>query len=474
MAENFQITGSMENQLPRLFTERMKSFLQGEYDTFIFSLDEMPPVAVRINPYIFTGRIPAEHVPWCDTGFYLESRPLFTADPWFHAGAYYVQEPSSMFLEQAFLSAGLPENAVILDLCGAPGGKATHLLSLLRPGDLLVTNEVIRGRSMVLQENVRKWGIPDVVVTQNDPADFGNAGPLFDLVVVDAPCSGEGLFRKERAAINEWSVENTNLCSARQRRILAEAWKCLRPGGCLIYSTCTFNPAENEENMEWLTNQDEAQFVKIDIKPEWNIRGVPSEMITGYRFFPHLVKGEGFFLAMVRKNGERKSSRFTGKNTLKKWAALPGKAAINFRGWLHPECNGEFFLKNDDIFFFPSLHIPLIGVLEKHLNILQAGTPVASGDEKHPQPHPALALSAIYQRGAFPETDLTLTNAIGYLRRESLPVISGEKGWGLVTYRDVPLGWIKNLGNRTNNYFPKEWRIRMEIKEIPRPWHEAG
>lgn len=208
-----------------------------------------------------------------------------------------------MFLEQLCRVVWPEKPALVLDLCGAPGGKTTHLMSLLQPGDLLVANEVIRSRARILQENVTKWGIPGVVVTSGDPAAFASLGEIFDLIVVDAPCSGEGLFRKEPRAAEEWSPDHTRLCASRQKRILSEAWKCLRPGGAMVYSTCTFNPDENEENLEWLAQTAGASFLEVVPDPDWGIETSVHGKVTGYRFYPHRLRGEGFFAAVVRKEG---------------------------------------------------------------------------------------------------------------------------------------------------------------------------
>jgi hypothetical protein len=379
-----------------------------------------------------------------------------------------------MFLEQAFMAASLPENALVLDLCGAPGGKATHLLSLMRPDDLLVTNEVIRGRASILLENVQKWGCPNVVVSHNDPKDFGKLGPVFDLVVVDAPCSGEGLFRKDTRAITEWSVENTGLCAARQRRILAEAWKCLKPGGTLIYATCTYNSAENEENIIWLTEQQEANPLEIETKPEWNIRITRNENCTGYRFYPHLVRGEGFFLSMVKKKGIPPGNQTYEKVRMKSFRQVPGKVSDILGDWIISGYNGSFLVRKEEHFVFPSVYLKILAFLDTTLNILQAGAPVATGLMPHVNPHPALAMSAIYNSKSFPEVHVDLPDAIRFMRRESLPSTLRQPGWMRVSYRGVGLGWLKNLGNRTNNYFPKERRIRMEFDKVPTLWHESG
>jgi SAM-dependent methyltransferase/NOL1/NOP2/fmu family ribosome biogenesis protein len=380
-----------------------------------------------------------------------------------------------MFLEQALRCANLPEKALVLDLCAAPGGKTTHLLSFMRPDGLLVTNEVIRSRAGVLRENVQKWGVPNVVVTQNDPQQFGTIADIFDLVVVDAPCSGEGLFRKDPSSVSEWSPGNAVLCASRQKRILAEAWKCLKPGGSLIYSTCTYNPEENEENLRWLQDQEEAEPVGIALPPDWNIQEIRLGNITGYQFYPHLTRGEGFFLGMVRKrliDKRLKDKRNKEKQGINYRLEENRKTIEVLSGWISKEFDGTFLQKEGIWHVFSSLWMSTLPLFEKHLNVLQAGAPVASGNERQMNPHPALALSLIYNRSSLPEINLDLADAIRFLRKDNLPSTGKEMGWTLASFRNVPLGWLKNLGFRTNNYYPGEWRIRMEINGIPPLWHD--
>jgi len=287
--------------LPQAFLNRIKHQFADQFESFVEAIDQAPAVSLRTNPAKFRVSTNAEKVPWCKNGIFLNQRPSFTLDPLFHSGAYYVQEASSMFLEQAFQQTDNSTNRIVLDLCAAPGGKSTHLLSLMDPSGLLVTNEVIRSRVSILNENIRKWGHQNVVVCNNDPADFSALEGLFDLILIDAPCSGEGLFRRDASAIEQWSVENTNMCATRQRRILADVWTSLKSGGYLIYSTCTFNPAENEENLQWLAENNELESIQIHLEESWGIEEVNCNGLFGYRFLPHHVKGEGFFHTRIRK-----------------------------------------------------------------------------------------------------------------------------------------------------------------------------
>jgi hypothetical protein len=296
---------------------------------------------------------------------------------------------------------------------------------------------------------------------------------IFDLIVTDVPCSGEGLFRKDPVSVAEWSPANTGHCALRQKRILSEAWKCLKPGGTLIYSTCTYNPAENEENLGWLAEQEEAEPVEIALNADWNIREIREGNIVGYQFFPHLSRGEGFFLGMVRKKLKDVRLKDTGRKYTgwKNGGGSKQKVPEVLMQWIRPGFEGTWVQKESIWYTFPGSWMSYLSLFQKHLNVLQAGQPVASQLEKQFIPHPALALSIISNLSAFPEYACNLDEAIRFLRKDTLPARSPERGWMLVTFRDLPLGWIKNLGNRTNNYFPGEWRIRMEIPEIPEMWH---
>lgn len=455
---------------PTAFCQRISSILKDESDTFFESLQLEQCTAVRVNPKKWRKEISAEKIPWCLLGFYLDKRPSFTLDPWFHAGAYYVQEPASMFLEQAFAALPTPHKPrLILDLCAAPGGKSTHILSLIDETDLLVTNEVIKSRAAVLQENINKWGYSNVVVTNNDPRDFAKLQNLFDIVAVDAPCSGEGLFRKDIAAIDEWSEANAALCTARQQRILSDAWQCLKPGGFLIYSTCTFNPEENEHNLSWLKKQHSADSISIPLQPEWNITTIDFEEITGYQFYPHKTRSEGFFLGILQK--PENGSPIFKISTSKKQIPSPSKRGATLQEWILGSEKTDFMEKGEIVYCFKNQHIPVLKTLERYLNIFQAGLPVAAVKAGQLHPHPVLAHNTRYNRATFPDIPLDLENALRFLRRENLIATNISNGWITVSYENIPLGWIKNIGTRANNHFPKEWRIRMELREIPMLWH---
>ena len=373
-----------------------------------------------------------------------------------------------MFVEQAFRQIEHSKNRIVLDLCAAPGGKSTHLLSLLDSSDLLVANEVIRSRVSVLDENIRKWGHQNVVVCSNDPADFGNLDGMFDVILVDAPCSGEGLFRRDASAIQQWSVDNTNLCSTRQRRILADVWPALKNGGYLIYSTCTFNPAENEENLKWLAENNEVESIRIPLQGNWGVEEIETDEMFGYRFLPHKVKGEGFFLTLIRKK-DGSDSYPISKKMKSRLENMP-KQFTEIRNWLSTS-DSEFFAKSEFLIAFPESKIPVLNALSEQLRVISFGILVAQFKKNDLLPEHTFALSVDRNPDIFESVELDLRDALLFQKKDEIRISSTIKGWLLVKYQGVPLGFVKNLGNRANNYFPKEWRIRMTLPELPEPWY---
>jgi 16S rRNA C967 or C1407 C5-methylase (RsmB/RsmF family)/NOL1/NOP2/fmu family ribosome biogenesis protein len=394
-------------------------------------------------------------VPWSEYGRYLQQRPSFTFDPLFHAGCYYVQEASSMFMEQAvkqLTDSSKPLN--VLDLCAAPGGKSTHLQSLLSPGSLVVSNEFIKQRSIVLTDNIIKWGCSNVFVANNDPKAFQKLGGFFDLMVVDAPCSGSGLFRKDRDAISEWSLHNVELCSQRQQRILNDALPSLKENGILVYSTCSYSAEENEKIMDWLAAEKGMENIKLSTTDD-NIVVTESGSTssTGYRFYPDKIQGEGFFLACFRKKGEETSPRWKGakpdavsvreKSILKDWVNPEGMEVVRFREGLSavPESRLQDFLRLQSLLNMPYAGVALGAILKEKL-----------------VPHHALAQSMLLSTNV-PCTDLPYNEAIRYLQRQDISTVPEMPGWQVVRFEKKPLGWINALKNRVNNYYPKEIRI---------------
>lgn len=297
--------------LPKDFTEQTQAIFGDElWNDFLRAMQEEPPVSIRLNPFRLNDQwtvIGGQRVPWCRHGYYLTSRPQFTFDPLLHAGAYYVQEASSMFLDEVLrqhISNQSPITA--LDLCAAPGGKSTLLRTAIGADGILISNEPNGKRAQILAENIQKWGAPNMYVTNNYPVAFSKSGMTFDLILTDVPCSGEGMFRKDEGAIAEWSLDHVLKCSQLQREIVGEAWQCLRPGGLLVYSTCTFNTRENEENVKWILETFDAEILPVETLPEWNITGslLPGFEAPVCRFIPGRMRGEGLFMAVIRKKGD--------------------------------------------------------------------------------------------------------------------------------------------------------------------------
>jgi 16S rRNA C967 or C1407 C5-methylase (RsmB/RsmF family)/NOL1/NOP2/fmu family ribosome biogenesis protein len=454
--------------LPPAFLDRIKIQFPSDFDQFIHSINQDAAISLRINPRKLHLPVTAERIPWSENGIFLKNRPPFTLDPIFHSGAYYVQEASSMFIEQAFRQTEHAKSRIVLDLCAAPGGKSTHLLSLLEPDDLLVSNEVIRSRVSVLDENLRKWGHQNLVVCNNDPVDFSGLESLFDLILVDAPCSGEGLFRRDSSAILQWSVENTNLCATRQRRILSDIWPSLKNDGYLIYSTCTFNPAENEENLKWLAGNNSVESIRIPIQKDWGIEEIEINGLFGYRFLPHKIKGEGFFLTLIRKK-EGVYTFSIPKKAKSRFEKMP-KQFAEIRNWLITP-DSEFFVKAEFLIAFPENKVQLLNILNEQLRIISFGLPVAQFKKSDLLPEHTFALSVDRNPEIFEAVKLDLRDALLFQKKDEIRINSSTKGWLLVQYQGVPLGFVKNLGTRANNYFPKEWRIRMALPELEEPWY---
>jgi 16S rRNA C967 or C1407 C5-methylase (RsmB/RsmF family)/NOL1/NOP2/fmu family ribosome biogenesis protein len=447
---------------PQEFTTRLKSQKYIDAEALLKALEEPSPVSIRINPAKW-GKRPSysELVPWSGNGYYLENRPSYTLDPLFHSGCYYPQEASSMFLEEVIRqTSGLSEGIKVLDLCAAPGGKSTLISDMIGPHSLLVANEPIRSRAAILAETITKWGSGNTVVTQSDPAAFGKLAGYFDIIVVDAPCSGEGMFRSD-IALNEWSLANTVHCAERQKRILSDVWPALKENGILIYSTCTFNPGENEENLKWLIDKTEAECILLNVSGFEGITQIEFEGISGYGFYPGKIKGEGFFISAIRKTGKQEDSpvRYQKHNELRpdkndyrvaeNWTSFPKERLIKWGDDLIAvSCNFDDYI-----------HI------YRNLRIVKAGTKVFAVKNKSYLPSHELALSRQLKTGTFPANEINLSKALLYLRRDSYNLKAAVKGWNLVTYFGINIGFINNLGNRVNNYFPVEWRIRMDLPE---------
>ncbi|MBE6261410.1 MAG: hypothetical protein E7107_11430 [Prevotella sp.] len=412
----------MRTQLPAAFTETTRQLMGEErFERYLQSFEEDVPVSIRLNPMkrseVSGKRLEVrdgEPVPWCRDGYYLRQRPNFTFDPLFHAGCYYVQEAASMFLDevlrQTLTSYFITHTS--LDLCAAPGGKTTLLRSALPEDCVLYSNEPIRNRANILLENVEKWGYKNHFVTNAYPRDYRKSKLRFDVILCDVPCSGEGMFRKDEATISEWSPQNVEKCWQLQRDIVSDAWQCLNDGGILIYSTCTFNTKENEENIRWMLSEfDDAKVVPIDTKPEWNITGSLLEGFTEpvYRFIPGITRSEGLFLCVLRKGNVECGM----KN--EKWSP---SAMKDFELGMNSSLGSSSSQRSEN---------------HSTLNI----------------PHSSFKVELAYQQ------------AIAYLRGEAL-VLPADTPRGEVTvaFMGHSLGQVKNIGSRANNLYPKPWRIK--------------
>ncbi|MFO8030426.1 MAG: hypothetical protein R6U28_11250 [Cyclonatronaceae bacterium] len=538
--------------LPDAFTRRIGEQFPQEHAAFAEALDRDPVTSIRLNPHKW-NRVRCkpdflgDAVPWSRNGHFLNERPAFTFDPLFHAGSYYVQEASSMFLEHVLtrlsLSGSYPD--LILDACAAPGGKAT-LMAALFPDSLVVSNEIIRSRVPPLIENSIKWGTGNILITQNATPHFGGLPDFFDLVVTDVPCSGEGLFRKDPFAREEWTADNARHCSLRQRSIVTDLWPAVRPGGHLVYTTCTFNPEENERNVAWLLDQTGGECVQVSLPAEADAAGridarnpgsiteVTDGPVTGYGFYPHRTVGEGFFLSVIRKRdpdctrfgnshessgkgesgnksigsknigiGSIRNENIRSKNTGggsgiigdehipesgSRWRTgngsrsrgksidrkrtrssfgratniqLPDPEAVNkARAWFRG--NGfDWYQIHDRLFRIHSSHLDTLQHISRVLAVRYAGTEAGRVLRGEVRPAASAALDIHLDPAAFPQIDAATGDALAFLRRENLPVPkNARKGWYLVMYEGLPLGWSKNVGSRMNNYYPSEWRIR--------------
>lgn len=410
-------------QLPAVFTENTRQLMGDErFERYLRSFEEPVPVSIRLNPKkLAVGNwqlaVSHEQVPWCRNGYYLQQRPNFTFDPLFHAGCYYVQEAASMFLDEVLRQLAISnwplaisqepkancQKLTALDLCAAPGGKSTLLRAALPESCVLYSNEPIRNRASILLENVTKWGYDNHYVTNAYPKDYCKSKMKFDVILCDVPCSGEGMFRKDEATIREWSPQNVEKCWQLQRDIVSDAWRCLNDGGLLIYSTCTFNTKENEENIRWILSEfDDAQVVPIETKPEWNITG---SLLNGfdepvYRFIPGITRGEGLFMCVLSK-GERLTVR--SRRTQSPKPSDRKSEAVGLKPLIP-----DFIHQASDI-----------------------------------------------------DVELTYAQAMAYLRHEAL-VLPEDTPRGLVNvcFMGHPLGLVKNIGTRANNLYPKEWKIK--------------
>jgi 16S rRNA C967 or C1407 C5-methylase (RsmB/RsmF family)/NOL1/NOP2/fmu family ribosome biogenesis protein len=446
--------------------EFVKRIFKQEYidaDRLMQAMNSPAPVSIRLNRNKW-NRPPAgeDSVPWSESGYYLEKRPSYTLDPLFHSGCYYPQEASSMIIEEVYKQLKPKNEGIrILDLCAAPGGKSTHLSSLLGKHGVLISNEVIRSRASVLAENVTRWGLGNTIVTNNDPSSFTELKEYFDLILVDAPCSGEGMF-SDPAVRNEWSAENASLCAERQKRILSDVWPALREGGCLIYCTCTFNPAENEENIKWLAEKTGSESLSFYLPAFADIQEIKYEGITGYAFYPGRIRGEGFFCSALKKphGNNEQSSHFVKKiyNPLTTFEIKTAERLV--------DCDKGNLFCSDDTVYSLALPVEEYFFLKKSLRILKGGTALFKSRKDSFSPLHDLALSLLLRKDALYSSELDYSQSVKFLRRDTIVLKSVPEDWIILTYMGINLGIGKNIGSRMNNYYPVEWRIRMSESSL--------
>lgn len=455
-------------QLPERFVERMRQELgEAEATALCEALATEPSTAIRLNtPKMSCPPFEAEAVPWSADGYTLPERPAFTFDPAFHAGAYYVQEASSQFagyiLSQAVGGRAQCEGLRVLDVCAAPGGKSTHYASLVGEHGLVVANEINRSRAAVLADNARKWGLGNMVVTCNDSAHLGDYEEWFDVVAIDAPCSGEGMFRKSEEACEQWSEANVRMCADRQWEIVENVFDTLRPGGVLIYSTCTFNRDEDEALVqricdEWGEAIEPAQ--EVDVVDEWGAVVGRVGAFQTFRFFPHRVKGEGMFMAVARKAGVPTSRRRMPKARREVIAAVEKRSEQELSRWVKEPKRMRFFSAGDTIYACWAEHYDEIKALSSRLAVIYSGVALGQIFKGKLKPDGALAFYVGLNRDAVATAELSLDEALQFLRKLDMSAEPFVEGVNMVLYKGLPLGFVKRVGARVNNMYPASLRI---------------
>ena len=451
--------------LPIAFKERMTKQLGAEEAERLFAaLDSVSPVAVRLNPAkcgedgVWSNGVA---VAWSRNGRKLKERPSFTLDTAFHAGAYYVQEAGSQFISHILSTEGI-EGGKILDMCAAPGGKSTLYASIVGNPGLVVANEYVRNRANILADNIRKWGLGNVVVTNNDPAHIAAFESWFDVVAVDAPCSGEGMFRKDEVARTEWSANSVEICAARQRSILTEAWQSLKAGGLLIYSTCTFNTTEDEGILEWMNNEwgeDIVPSAHITLPDGCDAERVEVGSFQGFKFFPHRIASEGFFVAVARKSSEVASRAVTPKSRKKIMTDAPKEAVKELSKWIAEGNDVRFAAVADSYYAYPANYYEDIKALAHNLTVIYSGVEMGQIFKGKLKPEWPLSQSVWYNKGVMPAVEVDRETALDYLRKKDIAVGDMVEGMNLITHKGRALGYAKKIGVRCNNLYPNSLKI---------------
>lgn len=464
--------------LPSEFVEEFNTYGPADAEKVLTSLAEgEPSVAVRANKLKSIELVDnLEAVPWLDSGAYLPERPMFAADPAWHQGLYYVQDASSMAFTAivAELCAKYFDNKPLryLDSCAAPGGKTIAAIEGLPEGSIVVSNEYDRQRLGALAENTAKHGYPSVVITNNDAAAFSRIEAMFDIVAVDAPCSGEGMFRKEDEAVRQWSPSLVGQCAAAQRRIVDGAWAALRDGGIMIYSTCTFNPAEDEEIVRHLIDSHGAESIELSIIKHEGIAGASAGFdVHACHFFPGLVRGEGLFVAALRKPDNNAPS-FTKKNKNAKPEKVPQPVVDFAKGHILDFESYKIIPSGSDSFcLIPRQHADFCRQIAAELNVVRQGVQLCTIKGKDIVPAWQLAYSTAFDISTMGSIELDLDSALHYLHGESLSEVPDgmQRGFVTVNYKGRPMGFAKNIGRRANNLLPPTIALRLDPDKLPSP-----
>jgi 16S rRNA C967 or C1407 C5-methylase (RsmB/RsmF family)/NOL1/NOP2/fmu family ribosome biogenesis protein len=439
----------LNTPLPEAFIDSIrKNSPFGEQ--LIHALDQPSPISIRINPRKASAKDTSAMRPvsWCTMGYYLEERPSFTLDPSYHAGVYYAQEAASMVLSDLIKHLDLPEGTRVLDLCASPGGKTSAMLDALPSNSVVLANEINRHRSNILAENIGKWGVYNILISNDSPEAFSDLVDCFDVVLVDAPCSGEGMFRKDKNARSEWKPDSPAFCAARQTEILSHVVQSLKPGGYLIYSTCTFNQLENEDQITHLLADGSFELVSWDV-PSACVAGRNN---LGHYFLPGVTESEGLYIAVLRKKGTLIPSEEYELGLVSKDAPF---------GIIHSE-NHVLIEERTGMHLLSKEVISLLKSIDSPLRIIKKGVKIAEQSPKGWIPFHELALMNSIETN-IKRIELTEREALQYLRGETFLVQAQEPGFYVVTFKEMGLGFIKHLGNRFNNLYPKEWRIRMQL-----------
>lgn len=445
----------MNAPLSYILTHDIPDHLKPDQALFEAAHIQKPVVSVRVNPLKPTHQF--DHlapVPWCKNGYYLPERPIFTADPLLHAGAYYVQEASSMFLQHALLQyINFDDTNIVLDSCAAPGGKSTIIASLLNNNSLLIANEIIPNRAQILAENLTKWGRMNTWVTQNDVTSFAASPGLFNLVCIDAPCSGSGLFRRMPDYQQDWSPEIVRQCASRQIQILQNVYDSLCINGYLVYMTCSFSKQENEEIVDHILSTYDVTSLPIHINQNWGIVESQStqHLGYGYRFFPHNLQGEGFFLSIFRKNDGK--NQYIPPCTKNSTSPVPEIISTLF---------GQIKIQpihiQDEWIAVPEHLWGYIHELQGKVKWIKRGIKVGKIIKNELIPDHEIAMYSGLQV-KHPIIEVTHEMALQYLKKENIYLEDVPKGWICISYQHHILGWAKHMGNRTNNYYPAHYRI---------------